>query len=129
MLAAIAGYAERLEIEPGAAIYREGDAGDELVVIERGELSAFKAAGGRETRLRAMGAGSIVGEVALLLGQTRSGTVRATRPSVLHRLTSGALGRLEEEAPGRAALVHRTIARSLAGRLAHATGSAQAWLR
>lgn len=129
MLAAIAGHAERIEVEPGEDVYRQGDAGDDLLVIERGELSAYKDVDGRETRLRAMGPGSIVGEVALYLHQARSGTVRATRPSVLHRLTRAELARIEQCSPERAAQVHRTIATALADRLARATGSAQAWFR
>ncbi len=129
MLAAIAGHTERFEVEPGEYVYRQGDVADDLLVIERGELSAYKDVDGRETRLRAMGPGSIVGEVALYLEQTRSGSVRATRPSVLHRLTRAELTRLEQQAPGRAAQVHRTIVRTLAERLARATGSAQAWFR
>lgn len=127
LLEAIEGHAERIEIDPGEELYRQGAPSDDLVIVERGELTAFLTIGTREKRLRAMGAGSIVGEVGLYLGAERSATVRATKPTVLHRLARGGLERLKSVAPERAALVHETIATTLAARLAHATGPAQAW--
>lgn len=129
LLQAIAGHAERVVIEPGGELYREGEPADDLVVVETGELTAFASEGGRERRLRAMGPASIAGEVGLYLGAARSATVRATKPTVLHRLGRDALRKLTAEAPERAALVHETIATTLADRLAHATSSAQAWFR
>jgi SulP family sulfate permease len=129
LVAAMAGHAERVEVEPGDEVYQAGSPAGDLVLVETGELSAFTTVGEREKRLRVMGSGSIVGEIGLYLGQARTATVRATRPSVLHRLGRAGLERLAHEAPGRAVLVHQAIATALAERLAHATTPARAWFR
>jgi SulP family sulfate permease len=129
LIEVISGYAQRVTAGPDDEIFREGAEASDLLIVESGELSAFAISGGREKRLRAMGPGSIVGEVGLYLGQVRSATVRATRPSVFYRLERAALRRLAAEAPERTSVVHEAIATTLAARLAHATTSAQAWLR
>jgi SulP family sulfate permease len=76
-------------------------------------------------RLRTMGSGSVVGESGLYLGRRRSASVRTTRASVLHRLSSVALARMTEEAPALAAGFHQLVARLLADRMVNTTSAAQ----
>jgi small-conductance mechanosensitive channel/CRP-like cAMP-binding protein len=64
---------------PGEVIIREGDAGDQLFVIERGSVEVLARRGsGPGTRIAALGAGQFFGESALLSDELRSATVKAT---------------------------------------------------
>ena len=75
----------RRELRAGECLMREGDAPDALYFVESGQLSAQLPRGdGREgVRLQTMHAGSMVGELGLLLGGRRSADVVADRDSVL----------------------------------------------
>ena len=119
-------YLERIEAPEGHDLYRRGDVSDDLILIESGELVAWiEVEEGRSKRLRTMGAGSVVGEAGLYLGQPRSASVRASRPSVLHRLTADSLRRMTREAPELAAALHQYVARLLAERVVETTSTAQ----
>ncbi len=126
LVSRLLGYLDRVEAPAGFDLYRKGDHAHDLYLIESGELEAFlELADGRALRLRTMGAGSVVGESGLYLGTRRSASVRATRPSVLYRLSIGALERMTEEAPELAAAFHQFVARLLADRIVHTTSAAQ----
>lgn len=62
---------------PGSVIIREGEPGSEAYLLVQGECEVEKASGGRRERLRAMSAGEVFGEMALLTGEPRGATVRA----------------------------------------------------
>ena len=119
-------YLERIEAPEGYDLYRRGDASDDLILIESGEVVAWiEVEEGRSKRLRTMGAGSVVGEAGLYLGQPRSASVRASRPSVLHRLSADSLRRMTRDAPELAAALHQYVARLLAERVVETTSTAQ----
>lgn len=119
-------YFERFEADSGQEIYRKGEESNDLYLIDSGEVEAWlEVAGGHQKRLRTMGAGSVVGESGLYLGQARSASVRATRPSVLYRLSAPALERLTREAPELAAAFHQFVARLLADRMVNTTSASQ----
>lgn len=120
------GYLERFEAPAGAVIYQKGEVSKDLYLIQKGELEAWlELEGGRSMRLRTMGAGSVVGESGLYLGAPRSASVRATRASVLYRLSIPALDRMTREAPELAAAFHQFVARLLADRMVNTTSPAQ----
>jgi CRP-like cAMP-binding protein len=62
--------------EDGAALIREGEAGDEYLIIATGEVEV--SMGGRV--LQRLGPGHGVGEIALLRKMPRTATVRAIGP-------------------------------------------------
>lgn len=120
------GYLERFEAPAGYEVYRKGEESKDLYLIEKGELEAWlELDDGRTLRLRTMGAGSVVGESGLYLGARRSASVRATRASVLYRLSIPALDRMTREAPALAAAFHQFVARLLADRMVNTTSAAQ----
>jgi SulP family sulfate permease len=122
----LAPYLERIEVNKGAEIFKKGAAASDLILIESGELAAWlDVDDGRSIRLRSMGAGSVVGESGLYLGQPRSATVRATCASVLHRLTQHELDRMTVEAPELAADFHQLVVTILAERVVNTTTAAQ----
>ena len=122
----LASYFDLLEVPMGYEVFRQGETSNDLYLIESGEMAAWLTLeGGREKRLRAMGPGSVVGEAGIYLGATRSASVRATRPSVLYRLSMSSLERMTREAPSLAGDFHRFVARLLAERVVNTTSESQ----
>ena len=64
-----------------------------------------------------MGAGTVVGELALYLGLPRSASVVADTATATYRLTAGRLGEMKRDDPQVAAMFHEFMARILAARL------------
>lgn len=71
-----------------------------------------------KSRLRSVRSGTVVGEMGMYLKGARSADVVTSQPSVLYRLTSTSLKKMEENDPQVAAALHEWIARLLAERLA-----------
>ena len=63
----------------GEVIFRQGEMGDCMYVIQKGEVEAIAEADGREVRLRTMGKNEFFGEMALFEKETRTATIRATK--------------------------------------------------
>lgn len=81
------GHSTRLDLAPGAAIFRQGEAGDAFFVVIAGlvEVRARAAAGGTEKTLAHLGAGAILGETSLFLGDEHSASVYAAEPTTVLR--------------------------------------------
>jgi len=80
-------------LEPGEVLFHEGDAGDALYVIVEGEVSV-QAEGPPRVEMARLGAGSFIGEVALMTDQPRSATVTAVEASELLRIDRHTLSRV-----------------------------------
>jgi len=81
----------REHFEAGQAIFREGDHGDWLYIIEEGEIEVRKAVRGQdETPIRRLGPGDCFGEIALLGDQVRTAST--------HSLTSANVLAIDREA-------------------------------
>jgi CRP-like cAMP-binding protein len=73
---------QRLELQPGEVLYREGEEANGLHVVTAGALGVYsRLPAGREVDRGAVGAGEVVGELALIDGATRAATVRALEPT------------------------------------------------
>jgi NADH dehydrogenase len=62
--------------EPGQEIFRQGDLGDRIYIISRGQAEVLRENGGRTISLALLGPGEYFGEMALLNQTTRNATVR-----------------------------------------------------
>ena len=71
---------EAHELDAGAVVIRQGDAGDRYFLVERGDLAV--TVDGRPAR--ALGPGSGFGEIALVRDVPRTATVTAITPALLH---------------------------------------------
>ncbi|HVL66796.1 MAG TPA: aquaporin [Vicinamibacterales bacterium] len=96
-------------VKAGDTVMREGEAGDEAYLVERGELRVTREG----ALLSELGPGSWVGEMSLLLDEPRSATVTAVTDVQLRRVTKDTFARLLAEDP------HRTqeLLRQLAARV------------
>ncbi len=112
-------YLEPFAVDPGASIIRQNEESNDLFFIEAGKVSIrLRTADGREARLRSIGSGTVVGEVAFYLDVPRSASVVADLPTTGYRLTRANLERLRAARPDLAAMFHEFIAHRLAARVA-----------
>jgi len=65
----------------GQVIFRQGETGNCMFVIQKGEVEAVAEADGKEVRLRTMGPNDFFGEMALFEKETRTATIRAIKPT------------------------------------------------
>jgi CRP-like cAMP-binding protein len=81
-LAEVARVMLAVELEPGDVLFRQGEEADGLHVLERGLVQACRRLpGGSELEYARLGPGDVLGEIPLLDGGLRSGTVRALQPT------------------------------------------------
>ncbi len=115
---ALAAIANRLELErfaPGDVIIRQGDLGDKLYLIDRGQVEVTAEHGaGAEQHLNTLHEGDYFGEIALLLEIPRTASVSALGPVQLLSLSKADFRQLVERLPG----VAQRLAPTVQGRLA-----------
>ncbi|BBM84861.1 protein kinase domain-containing protein [Candidatus Uabimicrobium amorphum] len=68
---------EPLNFKAGEMLMKKGDIGDEAYVILRGDIKVYDYIDGKEVVFARMGAGDIVGEMAVISAQKRSANVAA----------------------------------------------------
>jgi len=116
---AMLGYMTRLELAAGERLIEQGAGSQEMYFIESGRLSIHLAKpDGASLRLKILGPGTTVGELAFYLRQRRSASVLCDTPSVLWRFRRDDLDRMQIESPALAALFHERMATLLSERLA-----------
>jgi CRP-like cAMP-binding protein len=69
------------EYKAGEVVFRQGDKGNCMFVIQDGEVEAVVDSDGRELRLRTMGPNEFFGEMALFEKEVRTATIRTLKPS------------------------------------------------
>lgn len=97
-LAELQADAEWVALRGGEVLFRRGDAGNAAYTVLSGRLRVVDDTAG-ERALNEIGAGEILGEMALLSAERRSATVLAVRDSLLARLPAAAFHRLIERQP------------------------------
>ncbi len=87
------------EKRAGEIVLKEGDEGNDILIIRRGSMIVERSIAGKEVFLSYLPAGSYVGEMAVIDGSRRSATVRAAIRSEVIRLPGEAFVRLLERKP------------------------------
>ena len=119
--ARIAALMTRVDCFPaGAAVFRKGDAGDEVLVVVDGEMVVSVRADGQTVELSRPRRGDLVGEVALYLGRRTADVDAVTDVRVL-RLNKENLMLLRNRYPRIGSRIFWNLSEILAGRLARLT--------
>ena len=67
--------------DKGEVIVRQGETGDCMFVIQKGEVEALTESNGKELSLRFLGPSEFFGEMALFEKEVRTATIRAVKPT------------------------------------------------
>ena len=103
-----------ITLREGQTLFERGDAGDGCYWLRRGVLAVLIASANGEQRILALlGAGAVVGEVAMIDGQPRSATVQAVRDCVLTFVSRAAFTDVVRRNPG----LYSDLVATLAARL------------
>jgi SulP family sulfate permease len=123
-------FLERVDVEAGEYLIRQGQAGDQLYFVEMGTVVVcLESESGEQMRLQTLGLGTAVGELGLYLGAKTTASVVAESPTTAYRLTREALSRMVEKEPELAAAFHEFIARLVSEKLTATTRTLEAVLR
>jgi SulP family sulfate permease len=123
-IAALEQHMRRLVLPAGSRLFGEGEPGDRLYLLARGEVTVTVKLPGKAQRTRRLGtycSGVMVGEMAVLEGYTRSADAVVVSDCVLYTLDGPALERMRLEDPGLYGRFMLNMARQLVGRLRSTT--------
>jgi CRP/FNR family transcriptional regulator, cyclic AMP receptor protein len=110
------------EFPAGSTVFREGEQGSSMYVVESGELMAIRNAGsGRSVKLMRLAPGDFFGETTLIEMQPRPFSVTVDRDARLLELGNADLYRLYREDVKSYVLVLQNINRELCRRLRRAS--------
>lgn len=123
------GVAERLfaqvelvDLPVGATLYRQGELGDCLHVVLTGRLLVSVREGADERVVARPQPGDVVGEIAVIAGNTRAATVVAQRHCTLAMLGRAAIDSVVQERPSVATHLARMVVDRLTNRCGHIQG-------
>jgi CRP-like cAMP-binding protein len=109
---------QRKQFDRNAVVFREGDAGDEVLIVTKGSASAFlQLPNGANVRLATFAPGAVFGELAVLDRGPRSATVIADEDFVCYSLSRADYTALTGQSPQAAIQFVTAIGRELSGRL------------
>jgi CRP-like cAMP-binding protein len=86
-LARLLGAWRVLWVSQGEHVIRQGEPGEEAFVLARGELEVVREGKQAEVVLARLGAGAVIGEMALLSRAPRAANVRTVRPSIVLKVS------------------------------------------
>ena len=118
----MAPFFQRQEHAAGDWLFRHGEPGDSLYLVESGTVSVvIDTAEGDEHVVRVYTSGAVLGEMAVYMEGPRTASLRIDAPSVLFRLDADGLKRLQLQHAEAAGRFHASIVRMIAGRLDRST--------
>ena len=113
-LAAIKSAARELRFQPGQSIFRQGDAGDGIYIIQDGRVKISVVIGGEDNRAFSYeGPGALFGEMAVLDDGPRSASASAEEETLVSFLPRAAVLEMVQSSPALA----RNLMREVIGRL------------
>lgn len=105
------------DLARGAVLIQPGSTDSDIYLLKDGRLGVYLETAQGLSRMRSLGPGSLVGEVALYTGAPRSALVRADEDSVVLVLTAERITMLEASDPATAILLHRGLAGAISDKL------------
>lgn len=86
-------------LKEGQVLFKAGDKADGMYLIRRGELRVYLEQNGKEVTLVTIGAGGMIGEMALFDNSPRSASVKATVESEVTLISLDDFGKLMKQIP------------------------------
>ena len=108
-LARVASLADTVHLDADEIVFEQGDPGDAFYMVVTGQVAV--EVGTRQ--VASFGPHEGIGEMALLDGEPRSATVRATEPTTLLRIEAASFEALVDRTPALAKSIYRTLSQRL----------------
>lgn len=86
-------------LKDGQVLFKAGDKSDGMYLIRRGELRVFLEQAGKEVSLATVGAGGMIGEMALFDGAPRSASVKAVKEAEVTLISQDEFQKLMKQIP------------------------------
>jgi len=116
----LADIVEEARVDAGKDVFREGDPGDAVYLIVKGEVTVFT--GGHDDRpervLSQLGSGACIGEMAVLDASPRSATVRANERTRMLRVPGEGFKRVMSERPEMSQAIVAELVKRMRGMMA-----------
>ncbi len=110
LLDQLAGLVHTRLFTAGELVFRQGEAGDELYIIQRGEVAILvEGSAGAPIELTRLGPGKFFGEMSMLTDSRRHATVQATAECELLVVEKQALQQILERSPQLADAIHQAL--------------------
>ncbi len=107
-------FIEVTRYKRGQTIFREGDPGSCMYVVETGKVGIYAGFGGPNERLlKVLEAGSFFGEMGMVRGMTRSATAAALDDTGVSAVTWETLGRYFRESPAKIVAIMQQMGQRL----------------
>jgi len=111
-------FLEHEEVPPSEYLMLQGDPADELYFIEKGKVTVqLELLNGQTRRVRTMNSGTVVGELGMYLGETRTASIVTNEPCIVYMLSRANMDRMQKENPALASAFNLFMVRLLADRL------------
>jgi hypothetical protein len=117
----LAAVVEERRIEPGKTLFAEGDVGDAVYLIIKGQVTVFTGGPGTdrpERVLSELGPGACIGEMAVLDAAPRSATVRALQRTRTLRVPGEGFKRVMSERPEMSEAIVAELVKRMRGLMA-----------
>ena len=86
-------------LKPGQILFKEGEKSNGMFLVRKGQLQVFVTQGSKEVNLAVVGAGGMIGEMALFDQKPRSASVRAKEESEVSHITNDDFVNLMKQIP------------------------------
>jgi hypothetical protein len=86
-------------LKPGQILFKEGDESDGMFLVRSGELAVFLAKDDKQVVLATVGAGGMIGEMALFDNKPRSASVKAVSSAEVTVITNDDFSKLLRQIP------------------------------
>lgn len=103
-----------LTFEAGEELFREGDPADGAYIIEEGDVDVLTGRDDRMVKVGTLGKSDLFGEMALIMNETRTATIRATSHLKVLKIDADVFLRLVTEDPDAALSVMRSLSEKIA---------------
>jgi CRP/FNR family cyclic AMP-dependent transcriptional regulator len=97
----------------GQTLLKEGEKADNVFIVRKGELRAFRSVNGSEVHLGQIQKGEFVGEMAYISGESRAANVVAVSDCELVEIPVGTLDKLLYQRPAWAKTLLKTLTKRL----------------